>query len=119
MVSYPATRAAKDVLAERQRQIEEERWTPEHDDQHVGGQLAVAAASYAFASAAPGVFPHGEPPKIWPWAPEWWKPSPDPRRNLEKAGALILAEIERRDRRIEQRAIESSAPDNPHPEEQS
>ena len=28
-------------------------------------------------------------------AEEWWKPSADPVRNLEKAGALIAAEIDR------------------------
>ena len=41
----------------------------------------------------------GEPkaPKNWPWDAGWWKPS-DRRRNLVKAGALILAEIERLDR---------------------
>lgn len=32
-----------------------------------------------------------------PWPDEWWKPA-GPRRNLVKAGALILAEIERLDR---------------------
>lgn len=37
------------------------------------------------------------PPRCWPWHIDWWKPS-DPRRNLVKAGALILAEIERLDR---------------------
>ncbi|MNY70647.1 hypothetical protein D3C86_2088230 [compost metagenome] len=34
----------------------------------------------------------------WPWSEDWWKPSPEPRRNLVKAGALILADIERLDR---------------------
>ena len=35
---------------------------------------------------------------LWPWAAEWWKPK-DCRRNLVRAGALILAEIERLDRK--------------------
>lgn len=34
-------------------------------------------------------------PDAWPWDPSWWKPSPDPIRNLVKAGALIAAEIDR------------------------
>src|SRR6185369_13587313 len=39
----PMTQAARDVLAERQRQIEKEGWTPEHDDQlHGLGELAAA-----------------------------------------------------------------------------
>ncbi len=33
----------------------------------------------------------------WPWDEQWWKPS-TARRDLIKAGALILAEIERIDR---------------------
>jgi hypothetical protein len=32
----------------------------------------------------------------WPWDKGWWKPTPDNRiRELEKAGALIAAEIDR------------------------
>src|SRR5690606_333611 len=38
--------AARDVLAERRRQIEAEGWTPGHDDKHAEG-LACAAACYA------------------------------------------------------------------------
>ena len=34
------TTAARDVLAERQRQVTAEDWTPEHDDEHNGGELA-------------------------------------------------------------------------------
>lgn len=34
-------------------------------------------------------------PKDWPWEIESWQPSADPIRNLEKAGALIAAEIDR------------------------
>jgi len=92
-VAQGLTAAARDVLAERQRQIEAEGWTPEHDDQHREGEMAEAAAAYASESAAP----HGGLPMCWPWAKEWWKPA-YPRRNLVKAGALILAEIERLDR---------------------
>lgn len=36
-------------------------------------------------------------PRGWPWGSSWWKPK-DPRRDLVRAGALILAEIERIDR---------------------
>lgn len=91
-------KAALDVLAERSRQIAKEGWTPEHDDEHTDGQMAAAAASYAVASAAPGVFHEGLPPALWPWSSKWWKPG-ERRRMLVKAGALILAEIERIDRR--------------------
>ena len=87
-----------DVLAERKRQIEAEGWTPEHDDEHADTQLAGAAACYALASVAhwaagPAI------QQFWPWDDAWWKPG-DQRRNLIKAAALILAEIERIDRAI-------------------
>lgn len=97
------SRAAQDVLDERRRQIEKEGWTPEHDDRHVPGQLALAAAAYAIEADAnltdpEDAHPIGAPPECWPWGARWWKPT-DARRDLVKAGALILAEIERLDRR--------------------
>jgi len=47
-VAEPVTGAVRDVLAERQRQISEEGWTPEHDDDAGRpGDLANAAACYA------------------------------------------------------------------------
>jgi hypothetical protein len=85
------TDAARDVLAERRRQIEVEGWTPEHDDKHSTQELAFAAACYVLADQGDA------PPAVWPWDTSWWKPK-DQRCNLIKAGALILAEIERLDR---------------------
>lgn len=85
--------AAYDVLAERYRQVEAEGWTPEHDDAHNAGAMVVAAACYALQGDAIDAVP----PEAWPWAMKWWKPA-GARRNLIKAGALILAEIERIDR---------------------
>lgn len=78
------------IAAERQRQIEDEGWTAEHDDAHTGGEMADAAACYALGRADAtinGVY-------LWPWANGWWRPG-DPVRNLVKAGALIAAEIDR------------------------
>lgn len=86
------TKAAADVLAERKRQVEDEGWPPEDDDRYIKRELSAAAECYVGAASA-----RDECPAIWPWAREWWKPS-DYRRNLVKAGALILAEIERLDR---------------------
>lgn len=91
------SKAIADVIAERSRQIEAEGWTPAHDDWHVDRSLARAAACYVehYISRA-GVF--GVPCQ-WPesWAKEWWKPK-TPRRDLVRAAALIIAEIERLDR---------------------
>ncbi|MCY0328226.1 hypothetical protein [Pseudomonas aeruginosa] len=83
-----------DVQAERRRQVEAEGWTPEHDDEHNGGELADAAACYALSAAGWSTYAARE---RWPWPLEWWKPS-TARRDLVKASALALAEIERLDR---------------------
>ncbi|EBI7171804.1 hypothetical protein D3Q73_21415 [Salmonella enterica] len=87
------TSAANDVLAERQRQIHTEGWKPEHDDEHVEGQLADAAACYALFATDQ----RRPVPAHWPWSDDWWKQRGQ-RRDLVRAGALIIAEIERLDR---------------------
>ena len=89
------TAAARDVLAERRRQIDAEGWTPDHDDEHAPGEMSQAAACYA--KYGDWVAYRNTAPNDWPWHESWWKPS-DSRRNLVKAAALILAEIERLDR---------------------
>lgn len=102
------SKATDDVLAERQRQIEAEGWTEEHDDAHEVGDLAAAGASYA--GSAWLWLRCGEPdpaPTLWPWAAEWWKPK-NPRRDLVRAAALLIAEIERLDR------VELKAPNAGH-----
>lgn len=96
--------AARDVLAERRRQVEQEGWTPAHDDQYDGGELSLAASCYAVAGDGPHP-PQFLAPRDWPWDYEWWKPTDD-RRNLVKAGALILADIERLDRATHQRSAQ-------------
>lgn len=84
-----------EVYIERSRQINVEGFTAEHDDKHTGGALASAALCYIYDSTYFcdfSILRH-----YWPWEKEWWKPS-TPRRNLIKAAALIVAEIERLDR---------------------
>lgn len=103
--SCTVTAAAADVLAERKRQVSVEGWTPSHDDTHKNNEMAFAAACYAFHAAAAswdledcGTEYDSHPaPKNWPWEPEWWKPK-SARADLVRAGALILAELERIDR---------------------
>lgn len=85
--------AVQSVISERQRQQSVEGWTPEHDDEHAEGEMAEAAACYAMFANHQGF----SLPAHWPWSREWWKQSGQ-RRDLVKAGALILAEIERIDR---------------------
>lgn len=84
-----------EILLERLRQVSAEGWTPDHDDRHDDESLIQAAAAYCLMAAelpqsAMGVWPYG-------WDRKWLK-STDPRRDLVKAGALIVAEIERLDR---------------------
>lgn len=94
-----ADTAAQDVLAERRRQIQTEEYTTEQDDQYTLGQLADAASAYAFWAYTCNNqdFKVTTVPPSWPWKPEDWKPTTQ-RTMLIKAGALILAEIERLDR---------------------
>ena len=89
------------ISAERQRQIEEEGWSANHDDLHDRFQLSNAAIAYLNPSNSDHVR------KFWPWDWKWWKPvraSMDVPyevaqiRNLVKAGALIAAEIDRLER---------------------
>lgn len=94
----PASQAAADILAERRRQIGQEQWCPEHDDKYTRGELACAAASYATSAHWQAIgYDTCNPPPRWPWSEAYWKPT-SARRDLVKAGALILAEIERLDR---------------------
>ncbi len=98
----------EEIAAERRRQIEVEGWTPEHDDEHSTGEMAEAAACYVMAAVPGGcgiiprdasLVPTRRPWLYWPWDRKWFKPTDDRRRQLVKAGALIIAEIERLDRK--------------------
>lgn len=97
------------ISAERQRQIEVEGWTPEHDANHSDGSLIAASVSYSlFAAMTPDSREEVRAqqktlncaPRHWPWHKDWWKPGADNSnasriRELVKAGALIAAEIDR------------------------
>lgn len=85
------------IAAERKRQIEAEGWTPEHDDTHDAGELALTAACYALAADARKYPIVGDlVSDLWPFGSCDYKPTPDDRiRELVKAGALIAAEIDR------------------------
>lgn len=110
--------ALADIREERVRQIHVEGWTKDHDDRHFAGEMARAAAAYAVVGSMPddrnfqadvwGRTTDGQVRTfrigwflpalmLWPWDTNWWKPKGQ-RRNLVKAGALIVAEIERLDR---------------------
>lgn len=86
---------AERIADERRRQIEERGYGLIRDMEYTCNELAEAAESYLWA----GIYAtRDEDPHTagvgWPWG-GGWKPSEDPVRNLEKAGALIAAEIDR------------------------
>lgn len=88
------------ILHERQRQVNKLGFDEAHDDsEHAPGDLATVASAYAFSAAreASG----GDPvpdcrdlPMGWPWHRDWWKPK-NTKKDLYRAGALIVAELER------------------------
>lgn len=91
----PTIDVIAEIQQERVRQVIEEGWTIEHDDQHELGEMADAASCYAAYSTRN--YNTARMPVVWPWNFSWWKPT-NPRRDLIKAAALIVAEIERLDR---------------------
>lgn len=95
-----------EIAAERRRQIEVEGFDATNDDQCVLGELGLAAALYALpyeASVAGERLLQQDDFIGIHMALEIacrfkLKPEPDRRKRLIKAGALIVAEIERLDR---------------------
>lgn len=92
----PDADAAVLIVAERERQVTAEGYTPEHDTDHKPGELAQAGACYAME--------HGPDEQVravpldWPWDREWWKPK-GIERDLVRAGALLAAEVDAHRRR--------------------
>ena len=91
------------IMQERKRQIEQEGWTPEHDDEHKFFELSRAAICYLMFSIISRPPLSKSTPIKWPWDPTWWKPSYSRIRNLVKAGALIAAEIDRLQRKANEK----------------
>lgn len=88
------------IAQERQRQIDKEGYSAQHDDEHDTGDLAMASLCYIsdFYSrqAKLRAYYYNFALDHWPWDEHDWKPTPkDDVRQLVKAGALIAAEIDR------------------------
>lgn len=91
------SQAALDVISERERQQKVEGYTLKHDDEHDLFELARAGACFAMLAA--GYHPVNAPiRRLWPFPGELPKPSDVRRRDLIKAAATIIADIERLDR---------------------
>lgn len=105
--AVPEGFAIKDVIHERQRQISQEFYSTENDDEYKQNELLRAAVCYAEnvvrrgwvfdSNFGPDIYQEEEAPDLWPWDLDFWKPK-SPRRDLVRAAALIIAEIERIDR---------------------
>ena len=97
----PINGVVQEIAAERQRQIEVEGFDAAHDDEHLRGEIAQGAAAYALRASAIAAseFNYKAGSTYWPiaFAGVMWKPT-TARRNLIKAAAMIVAEIERIDR---------------------
>ena len=107
------------IERERQRQMAVEKWTPEHDDEHVRGELLDAGLSYVLSAINVGHPAMLTPPSEWPWDEVSWKPSGDVVCDLVKAGALIAAEIDRLQRRAEMQAGMRMGADAEEPDPES
>lgn len=87
-------------IRERLEQIEKHGFTPDHDQQHGAGELALGAVAYVRAGLADYLGDIADPAiseafSLWPW-PDLFRPT-DYRGNLVKAIAMLWAEIDRID----------------------
>lgn len=98
------------IKEERDRQIQKEGWTAEHDDKHINYELSLAAAVYALGAAVNNqdrsvmdtfgtTGTNYDIHKLWPFDRSFHKPE-SRLRDLIKAGALVAAEIDRLNRVI-------------------
>lgn len=88
-----STAIINEILRERARQVTEKGYNANSDDAYVKNELAGASLAYnmsATGNTAVAAY-------CWPWDLTSFKPT-TPRRDLIKAAALLVAEIERLDR---------------------
>ena len=97
------------IRDERKRQIGELGFTHEKDDLYVKGELLEASTCYMLAAASMQVDKDKTPKtpeqikfilikdEMWPFPPEWLKIT-DVNSCLRKAGGLLVAEMDRRQR---------------------
>lgn len=104
-----------EIANERRQQIEVKGWSPQHDDSHDDGAMALAACCYASPELLYVKENYANQLTFrdcWPWdekcdrrphngnvvLPNAIAPLHQRRRMLVKAAALLMAEIERLDR---------------------
>lgn len=109
MLDGHAEEIAGDFLRERLRQIETEGYSLKHDELHSAAMLIFGALAYCL-SAAETLGGHGFAPEVLSTqALGFWLASDGtveefkrkaPRRDLERAGAMLIASVERVDREL-------------------
>lgn len=109
LISFPAFGL---VIEERLRQTAK-GFHAAHDDLHRDASLISAAICYAASAYSQhhrGLDTLADlAPMLWPWNQGDWKPSADPQQNLLEAAAMLLAEIERRQRAAARKESEVAA----------
>lgn len=84
------------IASERQRQMGEKGYSQEHDAQHDSEELALAAATYALPAKHRALVIWNRTLKELIWPRQWdFRGNTDRIRELQKAGALIAAELDR------------------------
>lgn len=89
------------------RQLIKTDLPPQEADQYIDGSITHAAGAYLsmatanFYPLALRVILQRDAKELWPWSEERWDPTISPRRNLIRAAAYIVAEIERLERDIQ------------------
>lgn len=103
------TKAFNDVIAERERQQSSKGYSIAHDDEYEQNELIRAANGYlshvverswTYKELDEDTYQSDEVPDFWPWDDSYWNPK-NPRQDLVRAAALIIAEIERIDRKAQ------------------
>lgn len=102
----PRSDGAWRIATERERQVTVKNYSAKHDDRHIHGQLVQAASFYLEVALTAemrddAAHYHRIPRAPWPWPRDASRPDDDPIHNLERAGALIAAEIDRLVRKAE------------------
>jgi len=100
------SKAINDVLAERERQINVKGYSTDHDDSYEQNELPRAAAEYTnqvigrgwIFERHPDLYRSEVASDFWPWDACYWNPK-SPREDLVRAAAILIAEIERLDRK--------------------
>lgn len=80
----PTIAALNKIIYERRRQVEVHGYTSNHDDEHEPSALQDAAMAFLSNS-----------PALWPWGVENYKAPEGDEDRLVKAGAMIVAQLER------------------------